>query len=217
MNPPRHLVIMAKQPVMGRVKTRLAIAVGATEAIRAYRVMLADILRRLAGDRRWITWLAVSPDAAACPAGWQGPFRPRLMAQGPGDLGHRMQSLLDRLPPGPAVIIGSDIPAIAPADIAGAFHALAGHDAVFGPAADGGYWLVGLARRRPERPFGGVRWSSPHALADTRANLAGRRIALLRMLSDIDTAEDHRAWRRDSCRPIPLPGRGRRYAPSPSR
>lgn len=217
MNRPHHLVIMAKQPVMGRVKTRLAAAVGAAEATRAYRVMLADILRRLAGDWRWITWLAVAPDRTARPAWWQGPFRPRLIAQGPGDLGRRMQSLFDRLPPGPAVIIGSDIPTIAPDDIARAFHALAGHDAVLGPSSDGGYWLVGLARRRLERPFGGVRWSSPDTLADTRANLAGRRVVLLRTLADIDTADDHRAWRRDGCRPIPLPGRGRRCVPSPSR
>ncbi len=211
MNRSRHLVIMAKQPVMGRVKTRLAAAVGASEATRAYRVMLADILRRLAGDRRWITWLAVSPDWAARPACWQGDFKPRLIAQGPGELGRRMQSLMDRLPPGPAVIVGSDIPAIAPDDIARAFHALAGRDAVFGPASDGGYWLVGLARRRPERPFAGVRWSSPDALADTRANLSGCRVGLLRTLADIDTAEDHRAWRRNGCRPI------RPVAPAPRR
>ncbi len=217
MSPSRHLVIMAKQPVMGRVKTRLAAAVGATEATRAYRVMLADILRRLAPDRRWSVWLAVSPDMAARPAWWQGPFRPRLIAQGSGDLGSRMQSLMDRLPPGPVVIIGSDIPAIAADDIARGFQALAGHDAVFGPASDGGYWLVGLARRRLERPFGGVRWSSPHALADTRANLAGRRVVLLRTLADVDTAEDHRAWRRNGCRLIPLPAPAPRYAPSPSR
>ncbi len=197
MSPARHLVIMAKQPVMGRVKTRLAADTGAVEATRACRVMLQALLRRLAYDRRWTTWLAVSPDAAARPAWWQGKARPRLIAQGGGDLGERMQSLFMRLPPGPAVIIGSDIPAIVSADIASAFHALSGHDAVIGPAIDGGYWLVGVSRRRPLRPFANVRWSSPHALADTMANLAGRRVACLRQLADIDSAEDHRAWRRD--------------------
>jgi glycosyltransferase A (GT-A) superfamily protein (DUF2064 family) len=61
---------------------------------------------------------------------------------------------------------------------------------VFGPAEDGGYWLVGLGPRRPARPFAAVRWSTAHALADTRRNFHGRRIALLRSLSDVDTAAD---------------------------
>ena len=186
MRPARHLVVMAKAPVMGRVKTRLAASIGAVEATRAARVMLQALLRRLARDRRWTTWLAVAPDTAARPARWQGDTRPRLIAQGRGDLGERMQSLFDRLPPGPVAIIGSDVPAIAPADIAAAFGLLGSHDAVLGPASDGGYWLVGLSRRRPLRPFYDVRWSSPHALADTLANLAGHRVALLRTLRDVD-------------------------------
>jgi len=197
MRPARHLVVMAKQPVMGRVKTRLAASIGAVEATRAARVMLQALLRRLARDHRWTIWLAVTPDSAARPARWQGDARPHLIAQGRGDLGERMQALIDRLPPGPAVIIGSDIPAIVPGDIAAAFHLIGSHDAVFGPACDGGYWLAGLSRRRPLRPFDNVRWSGPHALADTLANLAGHRVALLRELSDVDTAADHRAWRRE--------------------
>jgi hypothetical protein len=71
---------------------------------------------------------------------------------------------------------------------------------VFGPAEDGGYWLVGLGARRPPDPFGGVRWSTPHALADTLARLRApvrRRAVLLRRLRDVDTAADlpaARAW-----------------------
>jgi glycosyltransferase A (GT-A) superfamily protein (DUF2064 family) len=62
---------------------------------------------------------------------------------------------------------------------------------VFGPADDGGYWLIGLSRRpRLLRPFAGVRWSTPHALADTLANLRGRPVALLPALSDVDTPAD---------------------------
>jgi len=219
MRPPRHLVVMAKQPVMGRVKTRLAASIGAVEATRTSRVMLQALLRRLARDPRWTTWLAASPDAAARPARWQGETRPCLIAQGRGDLGGRMQSLIERLPPGPVVIIGSDIPEIVPADIAATLHLLGSHDAVFGPAADGGYWLAGLARRRSLRPFTNVRWSGPDALADTLANLAGRRVALLRTLSDVDTAEAHRAWRRGAMGSAVTPpaGRGRSCACAPSR
>jgi len=217
MRPARHLVVMAKQPVMGRVKTRLAASIGVVEATRAARVMLQALLRRLARDARWTTWLAVAPDSAARPARWQGDARPHLIAQGRGDLGERMQSLIDRLPPGPAVIIGSDIPAIAPEDIIAAFRLLGSHDAVFGPASDGGYWLVGLSRRCPLRPFSPVRWSGPHALADTLANIAGRRVALLRELNDVDTAEDHRTWRRGECAVTPPAGRERSCASSPNR
>ena len=94
------------------------------------------------------------------------------------------------------VLVGSDIPGLARSDIAAAFRALGRAQAVFGPAEDGGYWLVGLGPRRPLRPFGVVRWSTAHALADTLANFHGRRVALLRRLRDVDTAEDLRAVRR---------------------
>jgi glycosyltransferase A (GT-A) superfamily protein (DUF2064 family) len=100
-----------------------------------------------------------------------------------------MQRIFDSLPPGPVVIVGTDIPGIRPAHIAAAFRRLGDHDAVLGPATDGGYWLVGL-RRRPYalRPFARVRWSGSHALADTLANLEGRRVALVATLGDVDDA-----------------------------
>jgi glycosyltransferase A (GT-A) superfamily protein (DUF2064 family) len=91
------------------------------------------------------------------------------------------------------VLIGSDIPGVTAADIAAAFRALGRAQAVFGPAEDGGYWLVGFGPRRPARPFAGVRWSTEHALADTLSNCAGHRVALVRRLRDVDTAADLRA------------------------
>jgi glycosyltransferase A (GT-A) superfamily protein (DUF2064 family) len=91
------------------------------------------------------------------------------------------------------VLVGSDIPGIGRDDIAAAFRALGRAQAVFGPAEDGGYWLVGLGPRRPAHPFADVRWSTAHALGDTLANFCGRRIALLRTLRDVDTAADLRA------------------------
>jgi len=74
--------------------------------------------------------------------------------------------------------------------VADAFRALGRANAVFGPAEDGGYWLVGLGPRRPAHPFAAVRWSSPNALEDTLANFAGHRVCRLRTLSDVDTAND---------------------------
>ena len=70
------------------------------------------------------------------------------------------------------------------------------HDVVLGPASDGGYWLVGLKRfPRAANVFANVRWSTADALADTRANLIGRRTALLRIYDDIDTGDDLAAQR----------------------
>ena len=102
-----------------------------------------------------------------------------------------MQRIMERTAPGPVVIIGTDVPGICTAHIRDAFRLLGRHDAVFGPATDGGYWLVGL-RRRPRVPriFQAVRWSSPHALADTLANLSGLSVARVAILPDVDTAED---------------------------
>lgn len=185
-----RLVIMIKEPVAGRVKTRLARGVGTVTATAAYRAMLSSLVARLSGDRRWQTILAVSPDNG-CNSRMLPARHLLTLPQGHGDLGHRLQRVFDRLPPGPAVVIGTDIPAIRPEDIAAAFRQLGSNDAVFGPSSDGGYWLVGLKRaRRIPRAFADVRWSTEHALADTKDNLAGQRIAQLRGLDDVDSAYD---------------------------
>jgi hypothetical protein len=96
------------------------------------------------------------------------------------------------------VVVGSDIPEVTPQHIARAFAALGAHDLVFGPATDGGYWLVG-ARRRPALPaglFDRVRWSTPHALADTLAGLpAGLRVATVDTLDDVDDGAAFARWR----------------------
>ena len=191
-----RLVIMAKSPRRGAVKRRLASEIGEGEALRFYRSCLSHSLMRLASDPRWLTLLAVAPDREV--ASTVLPSRPRVQCvpQGTGDLGERMQHLFELLPPGPVILVGSDIPAIAPGLIAEAFALLKRSDAVFGKARDGGYWLVGLKRSpRLLSPFRHVRWSSPHALADTLANLDGRRIAFVTILSDVDTEEDFRRER----------------------
>ncbi len=192
--PDRILTIMAKAPSAGAVKTRLARSVGAVEALRFYRTSTARLLRRLDSDPRWRILIAVAPDRALRSRFW--PLGPPRLGQGSGDLGTRMQRLFDLPIHGPVVIVGSDIPGIKPAHIAETFRLLGRHDIVFGPAEDGGYWLVG-ARRRPviPRPFSGVRWSTEHALADTIARVKGS-VGFLPVLADVDTEEDWRRWRR---------------------
>ena len=196
MTPARHLVVFLRAPRFGRVKSRLAAGIGGLRALRFYRLATAQLLRRLARDRRWRCHAWITPDHAARHPPWR--VAAEWQGQGGGDLGRRMARVFRALPPGPAVIIGSDIPAIRAAHIAGAFRALGSHEAVFGPATDGGYWLVGL-RRRPRVPrglFERVRWSSEHALADTRAGLPPEMsVALLEMLEDVDDAGAYARWR----------------------
>ena len=180
---------MAKAPVAGRVKTRLSREAGVTAAVRFARHASAALLQRMAADSRWSTTVAITPDRGEPPALW--PRRVPLTPQGQGDLGARMQRLFERAPPGPAVIVGTDVPGIAGLHIVAAFRLLGRYDAVLGPAADGGYWLVGLRRRpRLPRPFRSVRWSTGHALDDTLANLRGCSVARVATLSDVDTAAD---------------------------
>lgn len=186
----RRLVLMLKEPRAGRVKTRLGQEIGMTAAAWWFRHQSAALLRRLQ-DPRWQLSLAVSPDRAGLGSRvWPGHL-PRL-SQGEGDLGRRMARLFRTAPPGPMLIIGADIPDLGPGHVAGAFAALGDHDAVLGPAPDGGYWSIGL--KRPPMPppgmFAGVRWSTEHALADTLASLAGLRVAQADMLADVDRAAD---------------------------
>ncbi len=182
-----HLIIMAKAPRIGRVKSRLARDIGVVGAWAFYRRTLSQVSRRLAADRRWTTWLGVAPDTAAHDGGQWPVDCPRIQ-QGTGDLGQRMARLLAAVPPGPAVLVGADIPGIERRHINHAFQALGRAEAVFGPAADGGYWLVGLQRRPVYvEIFGHVRWSTEHTLADTLANLPAHwRHAQAATLSDVD-------------------------------
>jgi glycosyltransferase A (GT-A) superfamily protein (DUF2064 family) len=155
--------------------------------------------------------LGVTPDRDVTAALWSTiDRRGRIerVPQGSGDLGARMQRLFQTLPPGPAIIIGGDIPGIGRAEIADAFRLLGHADAVLGPAPDGGYWLVGLKRSlRRLAPFARVRWSSPHAFTDTLRNLAGSRVAFAATLSDVDDLDDYRRlrgqWRRLIPRRLP--------------
>lgn len=191
----RTLVIFAKAPMLGRVKSRLAHGIGAAAALAFYRAALRQLLRRVAADRRWRCVLAVTPDASVRDARlW--PSRLARVAQGGGDLGDRMARAFRVLPKGAVVIVGADIPDIDAAHVARAFKALGRADLVFGPARDGGYWLIGAkGAARGAAMFAKVRWSTQHALADTRANLNRWTVATVDPLDDVDDAAAYRAFR----------------------
>jgi uncharacterized protein len=203
-----RLVIMAKVPVAGRVKTRLAREIGVVRATMFYRAALRNVVARLAGQPFWRTVVIVDPDSGM--ASRMLPTGVVRAGQGRGDLGARMQRPMRHLPPGPVCLVGTDVPDISVADVRRAFRQLGGHDAVFGPAADGGFWLVGLKRLpRVVDPYRGrVRWSHPDTLERTLANLAGHRVGFTTRHHDVDSAADlARNGGRYARRVPPLPAR----------
>lgn len=187
----RTLIIMVKEPRVGRVKTRLGRDIGRLEATIWYRRQLGRLLARVGHDRRWTTVLAIAPDVAIT-----SPMLPAGLLrrpQGTGDLGERMARQLRAPRGGPAVLIGSDIPDVTAPRIACAFRALGRADAVFGPAPDGGYWLIGTRHAHSGgRSFlEDVRWSHAQTLSDSLASLPpAARVAMTGSLQDIDVADD---------------------------
>lgn len=184
---PRTLIIMVKEPRAGRVKTRLGRDIGMTAAAWWYRHQVTRLCRRLY-DPRWKTVLAVAPDRS-CHSRAFPAHLPRA-PQGRGDLGARMARALATAP-GPAVLIGSDIPGVTRQHIESAFGALGESASVIGPAPDGGFWLVGLAhpRRAPKGLFKDVPWSAPDTLLRTRPTLPSP-LTDIDTLTDVDTAGD---------------------------
>ncbi|MBC6442997.1 MAG: glycosyltransferase [Rhodobacteraceae bacterium] len=184
------LYTMVKVPRPGRVKTRLGRDIGHIRATWWFRWQVAGLLRRLR-DPRWQVFLAVTPDAEGLTSGIWPQDLPRV-AQGQGNLGTRMARVFRAAPPGPACIIGADIPGITRTHIARAFKELGEAEAVFGPSPDGGYWLVGL--RHPHRlranALDRIAWGTDTSLADTMDCLHPRTIRLIDTLRDVDTVLD---------------------------
>lgn len=187
-------IVFARVPRLGTVKRRLARDIGDRAALRFHQETLRRLLRGLARDRRMRVVAALTPDRAHM----RLPDRVARISQGGGDLGARMARCFGRFPRRRVALLGSDIPDANAADLRAAFRALGSADAAFGPARDGGYWLVAMGPRRPSRPFAGARWSTAHALADTLANFPSQRVAFLRVLFDVDTLAEYRAWRQSA-------------------
>jgi hypothetical protein len=203
----RALIVFARAPEPGRVKTRLAPLLGARGAARLHARLVERTLRTALAAGFVRVYLYSSP-------GTKGGFfekmkkryRVQLRAQGRGDLGERMYLALRRHPG--AVLIGCDCPALRPADLRAAACALqAGADAVFSPAEDGGYALIGL-RRAARAAFDGVDWGSASVMAQTRERLHRLkwRWRELRTVWDVDRPEDVARLRR-SGRLAPLAAR----------
>jgi rSAM/selenodomain-associated transferase 1 len=195
-----QLLIFAKNPRLGEVKSRLASSMGNEKALLAYEALLDDLARsleKLSHVTVFHTSLDDAPELKRLfPSLWK--FYP----QEGHDLGMRMANafkLAFAAGAGKSVLIGSDCPYLEPGDIQAAFENLDAHDLVLGPARDGGYWLIGLKTSRPEL-FAAMPWGASVVLKKTLeiSEKLGLKTHLLRELPDVDTEPDwdeYRAWR----------------------
>lgn len=200
------ILVFAKAPVAGEVKTRLIPALGAAGAAAFHERLVDRTLATAAAAAIGPVELCCAPDAAhpffdACSRAHGA----SLGEQGAGDLGERMHRAFVRaLAAAPAaIVIGCDCPALGSHHLRDAAAALAGGaDAVLAPAEDGGYVLIGLAgadARVFARLFERIAWGGPDVLAATRARLAGagRHWHELDALWDVDRPEDLARVRRE--------------------
>lgn len=193
----RRVLIFVKEPLPGQVKTRLAAEIGADAACLVYRRCVERTLERLSGLREAITLCVEPAEAMGRLQAWLGSEWPARPQRGAG-LGARLADATDRAFTEGAhrvVVLGSDSPWIDQPLVEQAFSSLEQADVVLGPAEDGGYYLVGLARPTPGL-FEGVAWSTGRVLDQTLANACtlGRSVSRLPMGYDIDRLMDLRRW-----------------------
>lgn len=177
------LLVIAKEPLPGRVKTRLTPPYTPERAAVLAESALADtldVVARTPAARRVLV-------LAGRPGRWL-PDGFEVIPQVGDGLDERLANAFAAAS-GPTVLVGMDTPQITPGLLTGAGRYLADSDAVFGPAADGGWWLLGLREPDPAR-LRGVPMSRPDTGWHQVARLRGLRVAVLDTLTDVDTAED---------------------------
>jgi uncharacterized protein len=181
------LIVIAKEPRPGRVKTRLTPPYSPEQAARLAEAALADTLDTVVATPVARRVLALSGD----PGPWLPPGVEVIAQRGSG-LDRRLAAAFGDAHRGrPMVLIGMDTPQVTTALLGAAGRALSTHDAVFGPAEDGGFWLLGLRAPDPGLLIG-VPMSRPDTGAVQLARLrrCGLKVAMLPELTDVDTAAD---------------------------
>lgn len=186
----KELIIFAKYPESGRVKTRLARSVGAVEAAHRYQEMIESVMQKTRtpnGEYRRVLCFD-PPERQNDFTKWFPSLEMR--SQGDGDLGQRMsvafqESLANGS--GRAVLIGTDCIEIDRSLLCDAFDRLVNADLVLGPAKDGGYYLIGMKKAHPFL-FEGIPWSTEKVLQETlnKAKEVNLKAELLKTLSDLD-------------------------------
>jgi rSAM/selenodomain-associated transferase 1 len=193
----QHLLIFARHPELGKVKTRLARTIGQRAALAVYEELLGHTHAATAPLAvHKILWLAEAKPAANPAEFWPGYDQQEQVG---ADLGARMATAFTQsFAQGAtaAVIIGTDCPGLTTNHLEQAFAALQTHDVVVGPAMDGGYYLLGMKTLHASF-FQGKTWSTDSVLAEllAEARALHLRVRQLPQLRDVDTAEDLAAWR----------------------
>lgn len=188
------VLVFARAPRLGRVKTRLAAAVGPEGALQIHR----RLVERAVNEARRVSDVSLEihytpADAEHEMRGWLGSGL-AYVAQHAGDLGERMRAAFDTAFAAGAervVLVGSDIPALRADHIDAALDALRTTHVAIGPARDGGYYLIGLGAPLPE-VFEGIDWGTDRVLRQTHERLTSCGVApfLLEQLADLDHARD---------------------------
>lgn len=191
--PDPTLLVFAKAPRPGAVKTRLARSIGDGAAAEVYRRMGRLVVDQMASAPATVTVCHAPDEAATEVRDWLGAAPARYWPQGGGDLGARMSRMFDRAFESSerVAVIGTDAPAVDAETIRRALMALDSADVVLGPSRDGGYYLMALRRPQP-RLFTDIGWSTPSVMEDTaaRARSLGLDVTFLEVQSDVDTAAD---------------------------
>lgn len=187
------LMIFVKNPVSGKVKTRLGSSIGSTNALLVYKKLLAhtrEVASQVETNRQvWYSSMIDHRDS------WNKERFDKKLQSG-SDLGERMSVAFQKAFEDGyenVVIIGSDCADITSRHIKDAFHALITDDAVIGPSKDGGYYLLGISKYTPDI-FTGISWSTQEVFEQTvgRFEHLGLSYSVLDVLNDIDTIEDLR-------------------------
>jgi len=191
----RCLLFFIKNPEKGRVKTRLASAIGDEMAVRLYKRFLLEMLSTL-NKGTFLFYLCVYPvDALEGLKTWLGQEYLYMPQQGE-DLGERMKNaFMEALAMNfkRVVLIGSDVPSLPLKFVEEAFISLEKKDVVIGPSVDGGYYLIGFRDKKfSPRVFKGIPWSTERVFGETMKVLEheGLTVHTLKTLRDIDTIQD---------------------------
>jgi len=189
------LVIFAKAPIPGEVKTRLCPPLTPDEAASLHGTLVLDAVERAKGLPGASLYVAGAPDLAhPFFKVMEGRYGAKLLAQRGPDLGSRMRwAMQDAFEQGAQEVLltGTDLPTLPRALLVEALKLVKTHDVVLGPTTDGGYYLIGL-RKMVSALFEGIAWSTASVLAETKKKIeqAGLSLGLLPECRDLDTVED---------------------------
>jgi rSAM/selenodomain-associated transferase 1 len=190
----RAVIVFLKNPIAGKVKTRLASSIGDEKALKVYKKLMHHTIN-IVSDSDADIFLFFSPDI---PKNLDFPSEMKIVLQNGSDLGEKMKNAFRYVFEEnyeQVVIVGSDCPELKSTHLNQAFSFLDVVDVVFGPAIDGGYYLLGM-KKLHDSFFEKKQWSTDSVLMDTLENIRSQNLdySQLEKLSDLDTIEDYKKF-----------------------